>query len=130
MIRQEVRARARYQGSQPSNEVQRLEGDRGGSVAPVPAQRADHGASGRERETSDLDRRAGNLPAQPLQPFAIGGLGPHLRVQRELLDVASQRTRNNARAFGIKGITPPAKALRTSPAPRTQPLADRVQALR
>ena len=85
-----MRARAGYQRSETRQEVERLESDRRRAVAPVPAQRVDYAAIGSERETIHLDRGTGDIAAQTLQPFTVAGLDPHLRVQREPLEVAAQ----------------------------------------
>jgi len=70
----------------PRQKVERFERDRRGAVAPATAERVDHLALGRERETLDLDRRPSDIATQPLQPFAIGGLGADLGVQGEVVD--------------------------------------------
>ena len=119
MIRQEVRAGPRHERRQTSDEVQRLESDRGGSIAPVAPQRVDHAPIRRERETLGLERRTGDVPAEALQSFAVLRLDPHFRVQRELLDVAAQLAWPEERAFELD-VTPPAQPLRTSSALRPQ----------
>lgn len=44
------------------------------------------------------------IRAQPLQTLAIGGLDPHLGVQRELLDVAAQLARHEVVVIGASAV--------------------------
>ena len=81
VVGEQVGARPRHESRESGDEVERLERDRRGAVAPVSAQRVDHLAVGCEREPLDLQRRASDVATQSLEalpvrsPTASAGLG-------------------------------------------------------
>jgi len=105
VIRQQVRSRPRHERREPGQEVERLEHDRRGAVAPASAEGVDHFAIGGERESVELDRWASHVPTQPLEPITIVGCDADFGVQRETVAVTAQLARQRVRAVELARST-------------------------
>ena len=75
-----------HQGRQPGNEIQRFEDHMSSPIAEWGFQLIAHLTGGRQGETLFSNGRPGDVATQPLQLFALMGVGSHPGIQAEAVE--------------------------------------------
>jgi hypothetical protein len=111
VVPNDVGPRGRHECCQSGHEIDRLEDDVSGSVAPAVPEAIEYPAVGELREALGGDRRPRPVAHEPFEASPIARGDTDVSVEAESLDARAARARNGIHVFDIVAIAEPQDAL-------------------